>query len=105
MRVVSTLDIHLFGRETPELDVAKDNLRRFAAAGGRVAYGTDLGNGPIPRASTPPRRRTCGRRDWTAKRSWRPWPIARWRPGSRAIWWCSAATLWTTSMSSPTWCS
>jgi imidazolonepropionase-like amidohydrolase len=25
-----------------------DNVRRFAAAGGRVTYGTDLGNGPIP---------------------------------------------------------
>jgi imidazolonepropionase-like amidohydrolase len=25
-----------------------DNLRRFAEAGGRVRYGTDLGNGAIP---------------------------------------------------------
>jgi imidazolonepropionase-like amidohydrolase len=48
MRVVSTLDIHSYGRSTPELDVALDNLRRFVQAGGRVAYGTDLGNGPIP---------------------------------------------------------
>jgi imidazolonepropionase-like amidohydrolase len=48
MRVVSTLDIHSYGRDTPELQVATDNLRRFLAAGGRVAYGTDLGNGPIP---------------------------------------------------------
>jgi imidazolonepropionase-like amidohydrolase len=48
MRVVSTLDIHSFGRDTPELRTAVDNLRRFAAAGGRVAYGTDLGNGAIP---------------------------------------------------------
>jgi imidazolonepropionase-like amidohydrolase len=48
MRVVSTLDIHSFGRDTPELRTAQDNLRRFASAGGRVAYGTDLGNGSIP---------------------------------------------------------
>ncbi len=47
-RIVSTLDIHSFGRETPELRTALDNLGRFAAAGGRVAYGTDLGNGSIP---------------------------------------------------------
>lgn len=48
MAVVSTLDIHSYGKRTAELDVAVDNLRRFAAAGGRVLYGTDLGNGPIP---------------------------------------------------------
>jgi imidazolonepropionase-like amidohydrolase len=46
--IVSTLDIHSYGRPTPELAVAVDNLRRFAADGGRVRYGTDLGNGPIP---------------------------------------------------------
>jgi imidazolonepropionase-like amidohydrolase len=46
--MVSTLDIHSYGRDTPELRTATDNLRRFAAAGGRVRYGTDLGNGPIP---------------------------------------------------------
>lgn len=48
MRIVSTLDIHSHGRDTPELTTALDNLRRFVAAGGRVVYGTDLGNGPIP---------------------------------------------------------
>jgi imidazolonepropionase-like amidohydrolase len=48
MSMVSTLDIHSHGRPTPELAVAVDNLARFAAAGGRVRYGTDLGNGPIP---------------------------------------------------------
>jgi imidazolonepropionase-like amidohydrolase len=48
MAVVSTLDIHSFGRRSPELDVAVDNLARIAAAGGRILYGTDLGNGPIP---------------------------------------------------------
>jgi imidazolonepropionase-like amidohydrolase len=48
MRIVSTLDIHSYGRDTPELRTATDNLRRFLAADGRVAYGTDLGNGPIP---------------------------------------------------------
>ena len=46
--IVSTLDIHSYGSRTPELEVAVDNLRRFAEAGGRVRYGTDLGNGPIP---------------------------------------------------------
>jgi imidazolonepropionase-like amidohydrolase len=48
MSMVSTLDIHSHGRRTPELDAAVDNLARFAEAGGRVRYGTDLGNGPIP---------------------------------------------------------
>jgi imidazolonepropionase-like amidohydrolase len=48
MRIVSTLDIQGYGTATPELRVALDNLRRFHAAGGEVAYGTDLGNGPIP---------------------------------------------------------
>ncbi len=48
MRIVSTLDIHSYGRDTPELRAATDNLSRFVGAGGRVAYGTDLGNGPIP---------------------------------------------------------
>jgi imidazolonepropionase-like amidohydrolase len=47
-RWVSTLDIHGFGRETPELRTALDNLARFHRAGGDVTYGTDLGNGPIP---------------------------------------------------------
>lgn len=46
--MVSTLDIHSFGRSTPQLETAVDNLRRFRDAGGRVRYGTDLGNGPIP---------------------------------------------------------
>jgi imidazolonepropionase-like amidohydrolase len=48
MRIVSTLDIHSYGRDTPELRTATGNLTRFVRAGGRVAYGTDLGNGPIP---------------------------------------------------------
>jgi imidazolonepropionase-like amidohydrolase len=48
MRIVSTLDILSYGTVTPELRVACDNLARFRAAGGRVVYGTDLGNGPIP---------------------------------------------------------
>jgi imidazolonepropionase-like amidohydrolase len=47
-RVVSTLDIHGFGRDTPEVGTARENLRRFLLAGGHVAYGTDLGNGSIP---------------------------------------------------------
>ena len=48
MRWVSTLDIHGFGRDTPELRCALDNLARFHRAGGEIVYGTDLGNGPIP---------------------------------------------------------
>ena len=48
MRIVSTLDIHSFGKDTPEVRMALDNLRRFIEEGGAVAYGTDLGNGPIP---------------------------------------------------------
>jgi imidazolonepropionase-like amidohydrolase len=48
MRIVSTLDIHSYGQDTPELRTASENLSRFVAEGGRVAYGTDLGNGPIP---------------------------------------------------------
>jgi len=48
VRVVSTLDIHSFGVDTPELRRAQDNLWRFVSAGGRVLYGTDLGNGPVP---------------------------------------------------------
>jgi imidazolonepropionase-like amidohydrolase len=48
MRIVSTLDIHSHGRDTPEVRTALDNLRRFIEEGGDVAYGTDLGNGPIP---------------------------------------------------------
>ena len=48
MAVVSTLDIHSYGVRTPELDRAVGNLRRIVEAGGRVRYGTDLGNGAIP---------------------------------------------------------
>lgn len=42
---VSTLAMH--GRDADEVAFARatDNLARFAAAGGAVAYGTDLGNG------------------------------------------------------------
>lgn len=45
---VSTLDIHGYGTSSPDQDRAVDNLGRFRAAGGRVLYGTDLGNGPMP---------------------------------------------------------
>ena len=47
MTWISTLDIHGHGTPTPSLNVALHNLRGFLAAGGRVAYGTDLGNGPL----------------------------------------------------------
>ena len=43
--VVPTLAI----RTGPGREIAIENVRRFVAAGGRVVYGTDLGNeGPIP---------------------------------------------------------
>lgn len=48
MRWISTLDIHGWGRGGAEYDTALANLRRFAARGGRVVYGTDLGNGALP---------------------------------------------------------
>ena len=48
MTWISTLDIHGWGSPTAAFEIASDNLRRFHAAGGRVLYGTDLGNGPLP---------------------------------------------------------
>jgi imidazolonepropionase-like amidohydrolase len=48
MAWISTLAIHA---GSPDAAVARTNLERFAAAGGRVLYGTDLGNtqaGPQP---------------------------------------------------------
>jgi imidazolonepropionase-like amidohydrolase len=53
MRIVSTLDIHSRGRDTPELRTALDNLRRFVRAGGSSQYGTDLGNGDLPQGIHP----------------------------------------------------
>lgn len=50
---ISTLDIHGWGTATPELAVALDNLRRFLGHGGKVRYGTDLGNGPLPPGINP----------------------------------------------------
>lgn len=48
MAWISTLDIHGHGRGGTDFDTAVDNLARFAASGGTVLYGTDLGNGPLP---------------------------------------------------------
>ncbi|WP_051973154.1 amidohydrolase family protein [Cryobacterium sp. MLB-32] len=48
MTWISTLDIHGWGARNDDFARACDNLRRFHAAGGRVLYGTDLGNGPLP---------------------------------------------------------
>ncbi|MEO8262929.1 MAG: hydrolase [Pseudolysinimonas sp.] len=39
---ISTLRIHI----GPDRERAIDNLRRFTIAGGRILYGTDMGNGP-----------------------------------------------------------
>jgi hypothetical protein len=41
---ISTLAIH----DGADLETALDNARRHVALGGRVAYGTDLGNGDLP---------------------------------------------------------
>ncbi|HEY7224277.1 MAG TPA: amidohydrolase [Micromonosporaceae bacterium] len=41
---ISTLDMHGRGSYGEEFATAIDNFTRFAAMGGRVAYGTDLGN-------------------------------------------------------------
>lgn len=58
MTWISTLDIHGWGevhdwrerhdRSGNDFNRATDNLSRFHAAGGRILYGTDLGNGPLP---------------------------------------------------------
>jgi hypothetical protein len=53
MTWISTLDIHGWGAETPEQDTAIGNLRRFLGHGGKVRYGTDLGNGPLPAGVNP----------------------------------------------------
>lgn len=45
---ISTLDVHGHGVSTPQSVRARSNLARFHAAGGRVLYGTDLGNGALP---------------------------------------------------------
>ena len=50
MTWISTLAIHdgPGGSAGPALAHALANARRFVAAGGRLVYGTDLGNGPAP---------------------------------------------------------
>jgi imidazolonepropionase-like amidohydrolase len=48
LRIVSTLGIRSDGRDTFGIRTALDNLRRFAQAGGRVLYGTDMGRGQVP---------------------------------------------------------
>lgn len=53
MTWISTLDIHGWGSPTPEQEVALGNLRRFLDHGGKVRYGTDLGNGPLPTGVNP----------------------------------------------------
>lgn len=53
MSWISTLDIHGYGTDTPQLRTATDNLRRFVEHGGTVRYGTDLGNGPLPLGVNP----------------------------------------------------
>lgn len=50
MTWISTLDIHGSGEPTLEQGTAIGNLRRFLEYGGKVRYGTDLGNGPLPLA-------------------------------------------------------
>ena len=48
MTWISTLDIHGWGAYGADFSRAVGNLERFAAFGGTVRYGTDLGNGPLP---------------------------------------------------------
>ncbi|MDJ0333955.1 amidohydrolase family protein [Salinibacterium sp. G-O1] len=48
MSWISTLDMHGWGNYGTDFDRAFGNLERFAALGGRVHYGTDLGNGALP---------------------------------------------------------
>ncbi|RXZ47409.1 hypothetical protein ESP57_12630 [Agromyces fucosus] len=50
---ISTLFVAGYGEATPEAEIALDNLGRFHAAGGRVLYGTDLGNGDQPLGLNP----------------------------------------------------
>ena len=52
-RWISTLFVTGYGSPTPESERALENLRRFRAAGGRVLYGTDLGNGEQPLGVNP----------------------------------------------------
>jgi hypothetical protein len=53
MTWISTFDIHGWGDPDPAQDIALDNLRRFIEHGGKVRYGTDLGNGPLPPGVNP----------------------------------------------------
>jgi imidazolonepropionase-like amidohydrolase len=53
MSWVGTFDIHGYGAPSAMLARALDNARRFVAAGGRLRYGTDLGNGPLPLGVNP----------------------------------------------------
>ncbi len=53
MQWISTLDIHGWGVPTREQATAVANLRRFLEYGGRVRYGTDLGNGALPPGINP----------------------------------------------------
>jgi hypothetical protein len=48
--VISTLDIHRDAAAGQERETALWNVRHLAAAGVRVLYGTDLGNGELPLA-------------------------------------------------------
>jgi imidazolonepropionase-like amidohydrolase len=53
MTWISTLDIHGWGAPDPAREIAIGNLRRFIEHGGKVRYGTDLGNGPLPPGVNP----------------------------------------------------
>ncbi|GAA2477334.1 amidohydrolase family protein [Winogradskya humida] len=48
MTWISTIDIHGWGTSTPARETAIANLRQFVSYAGKVRYGTDLGNGPLP---------------------------------------------------------
>jgi len=73
LRIVSTLDISSFGRDTPEIRVALDNLRRFHAAGARSSTGPTSATARSLPVSTPGKRCSCARRVSNPRRSCRRW--------------------------------
>ncbi|NYF18332.1 hypothetical protein HDC37_003192 [Microbacterium sp. AK009] len=84
---ISTLDIHRDDAEAA--GIARENLRAFRAAGGRVVYGTDLGNGELPLGVNPRELRAlisagCDASDLVAALT-DPWPGTASLPGVRTF--------------------
>lgn len=78
-RWISTLFINGYGEPGPDFDRAVDNLRRFHEAGGRVLYGTDLGNGVQPLGLNPAELAALGAAGLSARQVIDalvdPWPL------------------------------